>query len=166
MAEWGHRMSRDVGQLDSLYSVSSLSSQSEFTNSVKGEILPFPLWNTEVLCDDKWMDFFSAEVSNSHIVARGRKKSQHFGSNKQPFAFKNASRFFFSFLKKFLLCVCVYVGRRVIFSFLLLGRRRGKFWGEITSCLIDLRGFSFLLLCQLWGLLNSLAGLWSSPMEG
>lgn len=46
-------MSQDVGQLDSLYSVSSLSSQSEFTNSVKGEILPFPLWNTEVLCDDK-----------------------------------------------------------------------------------------------------------------
>lgn len=42
------------------------------TKSVKGEILPFPLWN-RALCADKWMGFF-AEVSDSEAVARGRKK--------------------------------------------------------------------------------------------
>lgn len=108
IAQWGHRMSQDVGHYSLTPSTpSSLSApQSEFTDAVKGEILPFPLWNTEVLCDDKWMDLFSAEVSNSHPVARGRKKNtQHFGSNKQPFAFKNASRSPLTPLKNSF-CVC------------------------------------------------------------
>lgn len=48
-------MSQDAEQFDPVYSVLSLSlgPRSAFTNPVKGEILPFPLWNTEVLCDDK-----------------------------------------------------------------------------------------------------------------
>lgn len=59
-------------------------------------------------------------------LPEAEKKNQHFGSNKQPFAFKNASRFFFLLLfllKKFFFYVYVPLGGRVIFSFLLLGRR-------------------------------------------